>query len=233
MEEKNNLDNLQKIIGYKFKNEEILRHAMTHSSFVGEKKLDKRSSNERLEFLGDAVLELLSSDFLYRNYWDMSEGELTKLRASAVCEFSLAVCARTIELGKYIILGKGELVTGGMERDSILSDAFEALIGAVYLDGGFASAKDFVFRFVMNDLENKQLFYDSKTILQEIVQKEHIGELSYRLVEENGPDHCKEFVAAVYIGEKEYSKGKGTSKKSAEQAAAYETLLLMRKQENS
>ena len=227
MEEKNNLDNLQKIIGYKFKNEEILRHAMTHSSFVGEKKLDKRSSNERLEFLGDAVLELLSSDFLYRNYWDMSEGELTKLRASAVCEFSLAVCARTIELGKYIILGKGELVTGGMERDSILSDAFEALIGAVYLDGGFASAKDFVFRFVMNDLENKQLFYDSKTILQEIVQANFAEGVSYHLVGEEGPDHDKSFQAVVKIGEEEYGSGKGRTKKAAEQKAAYQAILAL------
>ncbi len=233
MEIKVDFSDLQETIGYSFTNTNMLVHAMTHSSFVGEKKMKKEKSNERLEFLGDAVLELCSSEFLYMNYKDMPEGELTKLRASAVCEFALAGCARNIELGKYIILGKGEIMTGGMERDSILSDAFEALIGAIYLDGGFASAKEFVFRFVMNDLENKQLFYDSKTILQEMIQKAHTGELSYKLIAEKGPDHCREFVAGVYIDDKMCATGKGTSKKSAEQAAAYEAILAIKNKRSS
>lgn len=228
MEVKIDFNELQKTIGYEFVSKKLLIHAMTHSSFAGEHKMKKEKSNERLEFLGDAVLELCSSEFLYKNYKDMPEGELTKLRASAVCEFSLAGCARSINLGRYIILGRGEYMTGGMERDSILSDAFEALIGAIYLDGGFASAKEFVFKFVMNDLENKQLFYDSKTILQEMIQKEHTGELSYKLIDEKGPDHCREFIAAVYIDDRMYAIGNGTSKKSAEQAAAYKAILTLK-----
>ena len=228
MRDNNDFEELQKVIGYKFRDITLLSHAMMHSSYVGEKRMNKEKSNERLEFLGDAVLELSSSEFLYRHYRHLPEGELTKLRASAVCEFSLAACARSIELGKHIILGKGEMVTGGMERDSILSDAFEALIGAIYLDGGFANAKEFVYKFVMDDLENKQLFYDSKTILQEMVQKEHSGELRYELIGEKGPDHCREFYAAVYIGDKKYAEGKGKSKKAAEQAAAYETIIAIK-----
>ena len=228
MDRNKNLVTLQKIIGYKFNDVNMLLHAMTHSSYVGERKLDKLKSNERLEFLGDAVLELCSSEFLYKNYEYLPEGELTKIRASAVCEFSLAECARSINLGNFIVLGRGEIMTEGMKRDSILSDAFEALIGAIYLDGGFATAKDFVFRFVMNDLEHKQLFYDSKTILQEMVQKEHTNSLSYKIIDESGPDHCREFTVAVYVGNKYIATGKGKSKKTAEQQAAYEALLKLK-----
>ena len=196
-----NLKQLEERIGYQFHDFELLRHAMMHSSYTNEKHLKKYQCNERLEFLGDAVLELISSEYLFLNYETKSEGEMTKTRASMVCEPALAFCAREIELGSYLLLGKGEEATGGRRRDSVTSDALEALIGAIYLDGGFASAKEFIHRFVLSDLENKLLFYDSKTILQEMVQAEHEETLSYVLVKEEGPDHDKTFETAVYIGD--------------------------------
>ena len=155
----------------------------------------------------------------------MQEGDLTKWRASIVCEPSLAFCARQIHLGDYLLLGKGEEVTGGRKRDSITSDALEALIGAIYIDGGFASAKEFITRFVLNDLDNRKLFYDSKTILQEIVQANFKEVITYRLVGEEGPDHNKSFHSAVYIGEQEFGRGVGRTKKAAEQEAAYHSIL--------
>ena len=173
---------LEARIGYEFKNRNLLILALTHSSYANEKKLGKVGCNERLEFLGDAVLELISSDFLYKKYIQIPEGELTKKRASLVCEPSLAYCARDFGLPQYLLLGKGEDMTGGRNRDSIVSDATEALLGAIYLDGGFASAKEFVLKFILNDLENKQLFYDSKTILQEIVQEKGTHLVEYRLM---------------------------------------------------
>ena len=182
---------LEARIGYEFKNRNLLILALTHSSYANEKKLGKVGCNERLEFLGDAVLELISSDFLYKKYIQIPEGELTKKRASLVCEPSLAYCARDFGLPQYLLLGKGEDMTGGRNRDSIVSDATEALLGAIYLDGGFASAKEFVLKFILNDLENKQLFYDSKTILQEIVQEKGTHLVEYRLMKEEGPDHNK------------------------------------------
>ena len=162
------LQELQNRIGYTFEKEGLLRQALTHSSYANEKHMKKHSDNERLEFLGDAVLEIISSEFLYKEYPDKPEGELTKLRASIVCEPTLALCTKDIALGEYLLLGKGEDQTGGRGRKSILSDALEAVIGAIYLDGGFANAKEFILRFIMNDMEHKQLFYDSKTILQEM-----------------------------------------------------------------
>ena len=156
----------QTVIGYQFKDENLLRQALTHSSFANEKYLKKHSDNERLEFLGDAVLEVSSSEFLFFHYPDLSEGDLTKLRASLVCEPTLAACASQLHLGEFIHLGKGEEQTGGRARKSILSDALEALIGAIYLDGGFSEAKRFVQEFILTDIEHKKLFYDSKTLLQ-------------------------------------------------------------------
>ena len=220
---------LQDKIGYEFKQEKLLRQALTHSSFANEKHLRKHSDNERLEFLGDAVLEIVSSDFLYKAYPDKSEGDLTKLRASLVCEPTLAICTREMELGKYLFLGKGENLTGGRNRNSILSDALEAVIGAIYLDGGFTSAKEFIHRFILTDLEDKKLFYDSKTILQEIVQANMTGNVSYELIDEQGPDHNKIFEVEARIGGKAWGRGKGSSKKSAEQQAAYEAILNLRK----
>ena len=220
---------LEARIGYEFKNRNLLILALTHSSYANEKKLGKVGCNERLEFLGDAVLELISSDFLYKKYTQIPEGELTKKRASLVCEPSLAYCAREFGLPQYLLLGKGEDMTGGRNRDSIVSDATEALLGAIYLDGGFASAKEFVLKFILNDLENKQLFYDSKTILQEIVQEKGTHLVEYRLMKEEGPDHNKSFTVAVLVSGQVMGTGVGHTKKAAEQEAAYQSILALRK----
>ncbi|MCI8665672.1 MAG: ribonuclease III [Dorea sp.] len=219
---------LESKIGYSFHNFELLRQAMIHSSYANEKHLSKHECNERLEFLGDAVLELVCSEFLFFEHEQMPEGELTKTRASMVCEPALAFCARDLELGRYLLLGKGEDATGGRKRDSITSDALEALIGAIYMDGGFANAKEFIHRFILNDLENKTLFFDSKTILQEIVQANTKEPINYQLVGEEGPDHDKSFHVSVLIGDKEYGVGEGRTKKGAEQVAAYQSILKLR-----
>ena len=224
------LNEFEEKIGYQFQNDRLLRQAFTHSSYANERHMGKQTDNERLEFLGDAVLEIVASEFLYHRYPDYPEGELTRLRASMVCEPTLAFCTRDLNLGKYLLLGKGEDQTGGRERKSILSDALEAVIGAVYLDGGFANAKEFIFRFVLNDIEHKQLFFDSKTILQEIVQGNYEKQLHYVLIKEEGPDHDKKFVVEARIGEKAYGQGTGRTKKAAEQEAAYQTLLKLKHQ---
>lgn len=219
------LKEFQKKIGYQFQQEGLLRQALTHSSYANEHRMKKLSDNERLEFLGDAVLEIVTSDFLYHEHTDVPEGELTRVRASIVCEQTLAFCTRALNLGDYLFLGKGEDQTGGRKRKSILSDAFEAIIGAIYLDGGFANAKEFIHRFILKDLENKKLFFDSKTILQEIVQANFKEVISYHLIGEEGPDHNKTFRVAVHIGEEEYGVGEGRTKKAAEQEAAYISIL--------
>ena len=208
----NRFRELEEKIGYTFRDFSLLKRAMMHSSYTNERHLEKYKCNERLEFLGDAVLELVSSEYLFRESPKVSEGELTKTRASMVCEPSLAQCARDIELGKYLLLGKGEEATGGRNRDSITSDAMEALIGAIYLDGGFTNAKEFIHRFILTDLEDKKLFYDSKTILQEIVQAEN-RDISYHLVREEGPDHDKSFYVEALIGGVSFGSGKGRTKK--------------------
>ena len=204
---------------------------MTHSSYANEHRWEKTRCNERLEFLGDAVLELVSSDFLFHKYKDLPEGDLTKTRASLVCEPALAFCAEEIQLGEYLLLGKGEEATGGRYRHSVVSDGLEALIGAIYLDGGFASAKEFIYRFILNDIEHKQLFYDSKTILQEIVQSRFSEPLTYELLKEEGPDHNKSFQVCAKIGEREIGQGKGRTKKAAEQMAAYHGILTIKDSE--
>lgn len=218
------------VIGYHYNDKTLLRQALTHSSFANEKRLDKLANNERLEFLGDAVLELVTSEFLFEKNKKMHEGDLTKLRASIVCEQTLSLCANDINLGKYIQLGKGEDSTGGRERASILSDAMEAVIGSIYLDGGFTSAKEYIDRFILSDVENKQLFFDSKTILQEIVQSEYKDPLSYELLSEEGPDHNKKFTVRAVIGSMELQTGVGRTKKAAEQQAAYRSILELRKE---
>lgn len=222
------LTELQAVIGYEFKQEGLLRQALTHSSFANEKHMKKLSDNERLEFLGDAVLEVVSSEFLFRNYPKLPEGDLTKLRASIVCEPTLALCTREIGLGKYLYLGKGENQTGGRQRKSILSDALESVIGAIYLDGGFEPAKSFIHRFILTDIEHKKLFYDSKTILQELVQGNYEEPLHYVLIAEEGPDHDKNFRVEARIGERIIGEGSGHTKKAAEQEAAYKALLLLK-----
>ena len=221
-------EELEEIIGYHFKNKHYLTQALTHSSYANEKKLGKLGSNERLEFLGDAVLELISSDYLYARFTQIPEGELTKKRASLVCEPSLAYCAREFGLPQFLLLGKGEDMTGGRNRDSIVSDATEALLGAIYLDGGFANAKEFILRFIMNDMEHKQLFYDSKTILQEMVQSQGEEALVYELLGEKGPDHNKTFEVRALIGIEEIGRGTGRTKKAAEAMAAYKGILKLK-----
>ena len=226
------LKKFQAEMGYEFKDEQLLKQALTHSSYANEKHLKKLSDNERLEFLGDAVLEVVSSEFLFHAYPKLTEGELTKLRASIVCEPTLALCTEEMHLGEYLFLGKGEDHTGGRTRKSVLSDALEAVIGAIYLDGGFANAKEFVLKYIMTDIEHKHLFYDSKTILQEVVQGEH-ETLTYVLLGETGPDHDKTFEVGVLIGQKEISTGKGHTKKAAEQEAAYQALLVLKAQKEA
>ena len=223
------LEKLQEIIGYQFQRPGLLAHALTHSSYANERHWDKTRCNERLEFLGDAVLELVSSNFLYHQFPDMPEGEMTKLRASLVCEPTLAYCAEEIPLGDYLYRGKGEDQTGGRKRPSVVSDAMEAVIGAIFLDGGLANAKEFICRFVLNDIEHKKLFYDSKTILQEIVQAKGREDLSYVLLKESGPDHCKLFEVCVMLGGEELGRGSGSSKKAAEQLAAYRGICRLKK----
>lgn len=225
-----NLTELEEIIGYEFKQKGLLKQALTHSSFANEKHMKKLSDNERLEFLGDAVLEVVSSEFLFRNYPNLPEGDLTKLRASIVCEPTLATCTREIKLGKFLYLGKGENQTGGRGRKSILSDALEAVIGAIYLDGGFEPAQAFIHRFILTDIEHKKLFYDSKTILQEVVQGNYDEPLHYVLLAEEGPDHDKSFRVAAQIGDKRIGEGSGHTKKAAEQEAAYQALLTLKPQ---
>lgn len=220
-----NLSVFMQTIGYDFKDISLLEVALTHSSYANEQKKGNCCDNERMEFLGDAVLELSSSDYIYKNHSEMAEGKMTRLRASIVCEPTLALCARAIKLDTFIRLGKGEELTGGRSRDSIVSDACEAVIGAIYLDGGFANAKEFIHRFILKDLENKKLFFDSKTILQEIVQANFKEVISYHLIGEEGPDHNKTFRVAVHIGEEEYGVGEGRTKKAAEQEAAYISIL--------
>ncbi len=220
---------LERQIGYVFQNPQLLQNAMCHSSYANEHRQKALHDNERLEFLGDAVLEIASSDFLFHQYPDMPEGKLTKLRASIVCEPTLALCAREIHLEQYLLLGKGEEHTGGRYRDSIISDAMEALIGAIYLDGGFANAKEFVEKYILTDIEHKKLFYDSKTILQEMVQRDFKeDEIQYDIVGEEGPDHAKRFIVEVRIGDRPAGRGKGSTKKAAEQEAAYRAIIQLK-----
>lgn len=226
MKNEERVKQFEKRIGYQFEKPEILVTALTHSSYSNEKKLHKYECNERLEFLGDAVLELVSSGRIFRENPKKPEGDLTRIRASYVCEPTLALCAREIGLGDFILLGRGEDMTGGRDRDSILSDAMEATIGAVYLDGGFSCAEKYVEEFVLKDIEKKKLFYDSKTYLQEIVQREHM-ELEYVMLKEEGSDHNKTFLAGVFVDGKQLSSASGRTKKKAEQAAAYQAILLL------
>ncbi len=215
---------LQKLIGYDFRDSAYLLTALTHSSYVNEVKTGDCEDYERCEYLGDAVLELAVSEFLYRRFPNMREGEMTKLRASLVCEPTLAYCAREgFDLGKYVLLGKGEDSSGGRGRDSIVSDAFEAVAGAIYLDGGLDEAKKFINRFLLTDYEKKIEFVDSKTILQEYAQ-DHGLSLEYELVEERGPAHDRDYVMRAILGGNMSEIGIAKSKKAAQQHAAYAIL---------
>jgi ribonuclease III len=221
------IEELEGKIGYTFRDRSLLVLALTHTSFANEAHSGHLGSNERLEFLGDAVLELVSSDFFYREKPKLSEGELTKLRASFVCEPALAYCAEQIPLPPYLLLGRGEEMTGGRLRPSIVSDAMEAVIGAIYLDGGLTPARAYIDRFILNDIEGKRYFYDAKTILQEEIQKDKDAVLSYELRGEEGPEHLKRFTVAALRDGVPLAEGEGSSKKEAEQRAAYAALLAL------
>ena len=217
---------LEAVIGYRFKNEALLTEALCHSSYANEKR-GTLHCNERLEFLGDSVLSIVVSNYLFRNT-KLPEGELTKIRASLVCERSLFEWAQRIGLGDYLLLGHGEEQSGGRERPSILSDAFEAVIAAVFLDGGMDAVRPYILRFLPEQFDRpSEAFHDYKTVLQEVIQQNPEEHIEYVLVSAEGPDHAKVFEVEVRLNSNVIGKGAGRSKKIAEQMAAKEALLLM------
>ena len=216
---------LEEALGYRFRDPSLLKLALTHSSYGNEQ--GDHHNNERLAFLGDSVLGFITAEYLFRSFPDEPEGELTRRRANAVCEKSLTSFARRVNLGAYLRLGKGETHMGGAERPSILSDAFESVIAAIYLDGGVEEAKRFVLRFVSAARDESAAVTDYKTALQEVVQKNPDVQLRYVLAAESGPDHDKTFTVDVYLNSNRIGSGEGHSKKKAEQAAAREALSLM------
>lgn len=222
------METLEKNLNYSFKNKDLLINALTHSSYANEVR-NGVSSNERLEFLGDSVLSVIVADYLYKQFQNLPEGELTKLRASLVCEKSLCGFSRELELGRYLRLGKGEDKGGGRERDSILADAFEAVLAAIYLDGGLEISRKHVMRFILSELKHTddEVFKDYKTTLQEIIQRNPEESVKYILTGESGPDHDKIFEVEVHLNSNVIGVGKGRNKKQAEQMAAKEALRLM------
>lgn len=225
---KNKFKELQRNLNYKFKDDKILKTALTHSSYVNENKLKAIDSNERLEFLGDAILGLVVSEHLYHKYPLYPEGKLTKLRAKIVCEQSLAYVAKKFKVGGYLLLGKGEEATGGRDRESILADTMEAIIGAVYLDSNYDHVKRVMLDKFGKDVEKAAsegiLFMDYKTELQEKIQKNGNSKIEYIVSREEGPDHGKIFYIDVYVEDKRLGAGKGRNKKEAEQHAAEDAL---------
>lgn len=223
------MEDFEKVIGYTYKNKNLMMEALTHSSYSNEGKREHIHDNERMEFLGDSVLSLVVTEYLFTHYRHLPEGELTKLRASLVCEKSLFEMANKIDLGSYLRIGKGEEHTGGRSRPSIVSDAFEAVIASIYLDGGYEPAKKFILPFVPVNIDVKKTttVFDYKTSLQEIIQKNKEEKIEYVLTDESGPDHNKEFTIEVHLNSNVIGKGKGKSKKQAEQLAAKEALELM------
>lgn len=213
------METLESKLGYSFRDRSLLENALTHSSYANENK-SPMGSNERLEFLGDSVLGMVTADFLYRRHPHLPEGDLTRLRAALVCEDSLAEVADRLDLGAYLRLGKGESAGGGRERPSIRADAVEAILAAVYLDGGLEEARGLIRRLILDREEEKTVHRDYKTALQEIVQREAGKVLAYRLTGESGPDHAKEFTVEVDLNGKVVGAGAGRSKKEAEQMAA-------------
>lgn len=225
-----NLEEFEKKLGYHFADNHLLLLALTHSSYANENKKGSHENNERLEFLGDAVLDMVVSEYMYRKFPEMPEGELTKLRAAVVCEGSLAGLSRKLGVGRNLFLGKGEESTGGRNRDSILADAFEAIIGAVCMDGGIEAASTYVMRFMEDQIAQTKTNFrnlDCKTHLQEIIQKISKVPVHYAIVDEKGPDHNKVFVAEVTHEGKVLGQGSGKSKKEAEQNAANAALEKM------
>lgn len=224
------ISKFEQIIGYTFRDKALITQAFTHSSFVNEQKINKHPDYERLEFLGDAVLEMISSAFLYRSFPDKKEGEMSKMRASLVCEPALAYDADALDLRSYIQLGKGEEATGGRNKESIIADVMEAVIGALYLDGGIQESKRFIDTYVLSNIDAVQMFVDSKSLLQEMAQGENLGDIKYEICGESGPEHDKIFEVRVFVGEKKLGEGAGKTKKAAEQKAAYQALVALKDQ---
>ena len=222
------INELETAIGYQFRNITLLQNALSHSSYANERWHDSLKSNERLEFLGDSVLGMVVADYLYRNFPNRPEGELTRMRADMVCEKTLATVANTLGLGQHLMLGRGEELGGGRQRESILADAVESVIAACYLDGGMDAAKQFIQKFILVNVPLTKLKNaDYKTALQELVQQKKNQVLAYNLVGESGPDHDKEFRVELTINGKVAGVGVGSSKKRAEQAAAQVALELL------
>ncbi len=215
-------------IGYTFKNKELLHEALSHSSYANEHR-HSRSSNERLEFLGDSVLSIVVSEHLFNHFKHLPEGELTKIRASLVCEKALYEFSHKIDLGQHILLGKGEENSGGRNRPSIIADAFEAVIAAIFLDGGMEAARKYVLGFIPEDLDRNRskALNDYKTVLQEVIQRNPEEKVEYVLKDQSGPDHNRIFVVQVMLNSCVIGTGEGRSKKQAEQMAAKEALELM------
>jgi len=213
-------------IGYHFKEPKLLEQALTHKSFSNEYHIETAEHYERLEFLGDAILEYIASEELFHRYPELPEGELTKKRASLVCEYTLSRISRELGYGEVVRLSKGERMTGGKERPSILCDMFESVLGAIYMDGGMEPAKEYVQKHLFTDLEHKILFTDAKTILQEYAQKEGLT-LDYPLLKTAGPDHAKVYTVAVKVGDTIYATAKAGSIKGAQMEAAHETLRML------
>lgn len=219
------IKDLEKAIGYRFKNITLLQNALTHSSFANERWHDSLMSNERLEFLGDSILGMVVAEYLYRNYPDRPEGELTRMRADMVCETSLSQVADRVQLGQHMLLGHGEEQGGGRNRASILADAVESVIAACFLDGGMEPARKFIEQFVLCNVPERKLHNtDYKTMLQEIVQQKKNQVISYELTGQSGPDHDKHFEVQVLLNGEPIGHGQGTSKKRAEQDAARDAM---------
>ncbi len=215
------MKDLEAAIGYRFQNISLLQNALAHSSYANERWHNSLKSNERLEFLGDSILGMQVADYLYRNFQDRPEGDLTRMRADMVCEKTLALVAHRLSLGDYLLLGKGEELGGGRSRDSILADAVESVIAACYLDGGMEAAVQFIQKFILVNVPVQKLHNaDYKTALQELVQQKKHQVISYALVGESGPDHDKQFRVELSINGQAVSTGVGSSKKRAEQDAA-------------
>jgi ribonuclease-3 len=222
------ISRFEQLIGYTFRDKQLLVQAFTHSSFVNEQKINRHPDYERLEFLGDAVLEMISSAYLFRKFPDKKEGEMSKMRASLVCEGALAFDAKVLDLKSYILLGKGEEATGGRDKESIIADVMEAVIGALFLDGGIEQSKRFIDSYILTNTDAVVMFGDSKSMLQEVAQGENLGEVRYEICGESGPEHDKIFEVRVYVGDKNLGEGTGKTKKAAEQKAAYRALLVLK-----
>ena len=222
------INKFQQVIGYKFQNTDLLIQALTHSSFVNEQKINKKPDYERLEFLGDAILEMVSSEYLFKKYPDKKEGEMSKIRATLVCEGALAYDAETLRIREYIQFGKGEEATGGRNKESIIADVMEAVIGALFLDGGIDQAKRFIDTYVLSNIDAVQMFVDSKSLLQEMAQGQNLGPVRYEICGESGPEHDKIFEVRVFVGERNMGEGTGKTKKAAEQKAAYKAVLVLK-----